>query len=182
MKDGLALPTKTASRQLSHGALAAEHDGISSIQDRVGDVARLRTGRERLVLHGRQHLRGTDGVLAGCLKQGAKQTTKPEQSALPADEQTPNLELQKPKVCPIMSRLFALGPQSRHYLHTRSPKEDIACQQSSDPEPITALVFLSIIFWAIQTFSMGISMPRSPRATMMPSDSARILGERIPVC
>ena len=38
-----------------------------------------------------------------------------------------------------------------------------------------ALVFFSIIFCAIQTFSMGISMPKSPRATMMPSDSAKIL-------
>ena len=43
-----------------------------------------------------------------------------------------------------------------------------------------ALVFLIIIFWAIQTFSIGISMPRSPRATIMPSDSARILGAASP--
>mmetsp|Transcript_11592 Transcript_11592/g.34767 ORF Transcript_11592/g.34767 Transcript_11592/m.34767 type:complete len:222 (+) Transcript_11592:160-825(+) len=32
-----------------------------------------------------------------------------------------------------------------------------------------ALVFWIIIFCAIQTFSIGISMPKSPRATMMPS-------------
>mmetsp|Transcript_7613 Transcript_7613/g.18859 ORF Transcript_7613/g.18859 Transcript_7613/m.18859 type:complete len:228 (+) Transcript_7613:128-811(+) len=37
-----------------------------------------------------------------------------------------------------------------------------------------ALVFLIIIFCAIQIFSMGISIPKSPRATIMPSDSSRI--------
>lgn len=31
-----------------------------------------------------------------------------------------------------------------------------------------------IIFWAIKTFSGGISMPRSPRATITPSLSAKI--------
>lgn len=31
-----------------------------------------------------------------------------------------------------------------------------------------------IIFWAMKTFSVGISMPRSPRATMMPSLASRI--------
>lgn len=31
-----------------------------------------------------------------------------------------------------------------------------------------------IIFWARKTFSAGISMPRSPRATMMPSLASRI--------
>ena len=31
-----------------------------------------------------------------------------------------------------------------------------------------------IIFWAMNTFSIGISMPRSPRATMMPSAALTI--------
>lgn len=31
-----------------------------------------------------------------------------------------------------------------------------------------------IIFWAMKTFSVGISMPKSPRATMMPSLASRI--------
>mmetsp|Transcript_1245 Transcript_1245/g.4884 ORF Transcript_1245/g.4884 Transcript_1245/m.4884 type:complete len:235 (+) Transcript_1245:785-1489(+) len=34
-----------------------------------------------------------------------------------------------------------------------------------------------IIFWARKTFSVGISIPRSPRATMMPSARARISGK-----
>mmetsp|Transcript_114300 Transcript_114300/g.158683 ORF Transcript_114300/g.158683 Transcript_114300/m.158683 type:complete len:235 (-) Transcript_114300:328-1032(-) len=37
-----------------------------------------------------------------------------------------------------------------------------------------ALHFVIIIFCAIQTFSIGISMPRSPRATITPSVSARM--------
>ena len=38
----------------------------------------------------------------------------------------------------------------------------------------TALHFSTIIFCAIVTSVSGISTPRSPRATMMPSDAARI--------
>ena len=66
----LGPPERTTSmciNGLSHGALAAEHDGISPVQDGVGHVAGLCAGRERLVLHGCQHLRGANGVLAGGL-------------------------------------------------------------------------------------------------------------------
>mmetsp|Transcript_24424 Transcript_24424/g.37111 ORF Transcript_24424/g.37111 Transcript_24424/m.37111 type:complete len:203 (-) Transcript_24424:298-906(-) len=39
---------------------------------------------------------------------------------------------------------------------------------------LVARVFWIIHFWAIQIFSMGISIPRSPRATMMPSATSKI--------
>ena len=38
----------------------------------------------------------------------------------------------------------------------------------------TMLHFWIIIFWARKIFSVGISMPRSPRATMMASDASRM--------
>jgi hypothetical protein len=38
----------------------------------------------------------------------------------------------------------------------------------------TALQAATICFWAQVTCERGISTPRSPRATMIPSDSARI--------
>jgi hypothetical protein len=38
----------------------------------------------------------------------------------------------------------------------------------------TMLAFSIIHFYAINTFSGGISMPKSPLATIIPSDAARI--------
>lgn len=117
---------------------------------------------ERLVLHGRKHLCGANRILASGLDlvQWHPTASRREEfgsSFLQTERshkllQRQNANISGPKTSNLQLQLseatWSLGP---------------------------ALVFFSIIFCAIQTFSMGISMPKSPRATMMPSDSAKIL-------
>mmetsp|Transcript_61230 Transcript_61230/g.134083 ORF Transcript_61230/g.134083 Transcript_61230/m.134083 type:complete len:413 (-) Transcript_61230:242-1480(-) len=54
-------------RELAHGTLTAQHDSLSTVQDGVCHVACLCAGREGLVLHGCQHLRGTNGIFTSRL-------------------------------------------------------------------------------------------------------------------
>ena len=115
---------------------------------------------ERLVLHGRKHLCGANRILASGLDLWHPTASRKEEfgsSFLQTERshkllQSQNANISGPKKSNLQLQLseatWSLGP---------------------------ALVFFSIIFCAIQTFSMGISMPKSPRATMMPSDSAKIL-------
>lgn len=51
-------------RVVTLGGLTRQHDTVGTVQDGVGNVGNLSTGRARVVRHGLEHLSGTDDGLA----------------------------------------------------------------------------------------------------------------------
>ena len=75
--------------------------------------------------------------------------------------------------CPDLSILIHNGFLLAGRSHSSGQRRSHTCVAHVMGFPIL-LQRPVIIFWAMKTFSVGISMPRSPRATMMPSLTSRI--------